>query len=319
MTPFRGPAFTLADEIRFEDFEFGAGVAARSTPLLVKGAVRHWPAWDNWAFDTLAARCDEAQSKESAGIVSRFQTGLTEQGSTRPARHLAVAPYLRELGVAAQTPPPPDKGLFTPARRAALAKDETFYLDWSRMDFTPDRLYLQQWDMLGALPDLRGDFPMRRLWPGLRKTWEYAFIGPADTLSGLHCDFPNNWFCQVRGVKEFILFTREQTPNLSVARKYDWGATLSEVDIARLDQQPDVRDRFANARGLYARVEAGDALYIPKRTWHAVVSLAPSISIGIFGLTPFEIATGGLASEVRNWLHLAHLYRWRNCTCHPAR
>jgi hypothetical protein len=22
---------------------------------------------------------------------------------------------------------------------------------------------------------------------------------------------------------------------------------------------------------------------------------------------------------VRNWLHLAHLYRWRNCTCHPAR
>jgi lysine-specific demethylase 8 len=315
MPRFRGPAFTLVDEIAFEDFEFGAGVAGRTAPLLVKGAVRHWPAWDNWAFDKLATQCEAADS----GLVSRFQTGLTEQGATRPARHLAVAPYLRALGEAALTPPPAGKGLFTAERRAALATGESFFLDWSRMDFTPDRLYLQQWNMLAALPHLRADFPMRRLWPGLRKTWEYAFIGPADTLSGLHCDFPNNWFCQVRGVKEFILFTREQSSYMFPASKYDWGATLSEVDISRLDDKPQVRERFAQARGLYARVEAGDALYIPKRTWHAVVSLSPSVSIGIFGLTPFEIATGGLASELRNWLHLAHLYRWRNCTCHPAR
>ena len=142
------------------------------------------------------------------------------------------------------------------------------------------------------------------------------FIGPANTLSGLHFDFPNNWFCQVRGTKEFILFQNDQSPHLSVARKYDWGATLSGVDVARLDEQPAVRDRFAQAHGFYARVEAGDALYIPRRTWHGVVSLTPSVSIGIFGLTPPEIIIGGGKATLLDWLHHAHLYRWGNCTCH---
>ena len=54
----RGPVFRLVDECAFEAFEFGAGIAARTTPLLVKGAVRHWPAWENWSFDKLAALCD---------------------------------------------------------------------------------------------------------------------------------------------------------------------------------------------------------------------------------------------------------------------
>ncbi len=326
MPPFRGPAFTLVDEIPFAQFEFEAGVAARTTPLLVKGAVRHWPAWENWGFDKLAALCDANASTaaESAGVVSRFQTGLTEQGATRPARHLPVAPYLRELDAAANISPPPGKGLLSVERRAQLKKDETFYLDWSRMDFTPDRLYLQQWNMLAALPALRDDFPVRRLWPGLRKTWEYAFIGPADTLTGLHFDFPNNWFCQVRGTKEFVLFTNDQTPHLSVSRKYDWGATLSDVDITRLGEHASpqsaqataIRERFAQAKGLYARVEAGDALFIPRRTWHAVVSLTPSISLGIFGLTPGEIIGRGTFAEVRHLLHCARLYRWGDCTCH---
>lgn len=317
MSAFRGPEFTLVEEIPFEAFEFGAGVAARTTPLLVKGAVRHWPAWDNWTFEKLAARCDAADAAHQ-GIVSRFQTGLTEQGATRPARHLAVAPYLRELGRAALQAPPPDKGLLSLARRECLAAGEVFFLDWSRMDFTPDRLYLQQWDMLASLPELRRDFPMRRLWPGLRKTWEYAFIGPADTLSGMHWDFPNNWFCQVRGTKEFVLFARDQSAHLSESRKYDWGARLSDVDIARLGESPAIRERFARARGVYARVEAGDALFIPRQTWHAVVSLTPSISLGIFGLTPLEVVSGGVVSTVKNLLHRAHLYRWGNCTCHPA-
>jgi len=315
MTTFRGPSFQLVEQVSFEEFEFGAGIAGRATPLLVKGAVRHWPAWENWSFNNLADLCDTQASK----VVSSFQTGLTEQGATRQRADLAVAPYLRELGRAAQVPPSdPARALLSLARRARLVPGEPFLLNWSRMDFIPDRVYLQQWDMLARLPRLRHDFPMRRLWPGLRKTWEYAFIGPADTLSGLHCDFPNNWFCQVRGTKEFILFTRDQTPHLSVATKYDWGATLSEVDISRLDQQPGVRDRFEQARGLYARVEAGDALFIPKRTWHAVVALEPSISIGIFGLTPGEIVIGGGIATARDLLHRAHLYRWGNCTCHQA-
>ena len=313
MRPYIGPSFRLVEEVSFDAVEFGAGVAARDAPLLVKGAVRHWPAWEKWSFGNLAHMCEADTSAHRAS----FQTGLTEQGATRQRVNRDVSPYLRELAAARR--PDPARALLHPERRAELQAGERFHLDWSRMDFTPDRTYLQQWDMLAHLPQLRGDFPMRRLWPGLRKTWEYAFIGPADTLSGLHCDFPNNWFCQVRGAKEFVLFTRDQTPHLSVARKYDWGATLSEVDISRLGEEGEVRDRFGKAHGIYARVEAGDALFIPKRTWHAVVALEPSISIGIFGLTPLEIVVGGGAATLKDALHHARLYRWGNCTCHPHR
>lgn len=311
-----GPTFERIEEVAFADFELlHASMAKRDRPLLVKGAVRHWPAWDNWAFECLAAHCD-AQPHD---VIARFQTGLTEQGATRPALHLPVAPYLRELGQAALRQGDEGKALLSRDTLAQAAPGDRFHLDWSRMNFTPDRTYLQQWDMLAALPALRRDFPLRRLWPGARMTWEYVFIGPANTLSGLHCDFPNNWFCQVRGTKEFILFEPGQTPHLSVARKYDWGATLSEVDISRLQDQPEVAERFARAHGIYARVEAGDALYIPRRTWHAVVSLTPSVSIGIFGLTPVEIVVGGGAATLKDWLHHARLYRWGNCTCHQKK
>jgi hypothetical protein len=204
---YEGPSFELVETIAWEDLVRRGGFGARSAPLLIKGAVRQWPAFDRWTFDRLAA--------------------------------------LRQ----------------------------------------PD----------GS---------------------EVVFIGPANTVTGVHYDFPNNWFCQVRGTKEVILFPPDQTPYMCKSRKYDWGATLSDINISRLDAMPRERAMFAQAHGLYARVEAGDALFIPRRTWHSVVAAEPSISLGVFGLTAPEIILGGGPSEARHLLHTLHLYRWNNCTCH---
>ena len=184
--------------------------------------------------------------------------------------------------------------------------------------FRPTTLYLAQWDILQKFPGLRADLAIKRLWPGVRLTWEYVFMGPANTVTGLHNDFPHNWFCQLTGTKEFILFAPEQSAHLCPARKYDWGATLSDINISRLTEQTAALAAFQKAHGTYARVEAGDALFVPRRTWHSVVSLAPSISLGMFGLTPFEVATGGAWATLRDWAHHLHLYRWGNCTCHPG-
>ena len=128
----------------------------------------------------------------------------------------------------------------------------------------------------------------------------------------------NNWFCHVRGTKEFMLFPPENSKFLCKSKKYDWGATLSDINISSLEHQPAERAAFAQAHGLYARVEAGDALFIPKRTWHAVVSREPSISLAVFGLTIPEIILEGGASETRSLLHKMGLYRRGNCTCHRA-
>src|SRR5262249_10319243 len=148
-----------------------------------------------------------------------------------------------------------DGGLLPYPRWKKLAPGDRFHLDWSHMrTFKPNRVYLAQWNVLDEFPEMRQDFAIRQIWPGWRWTWEFVFIGPANTVTGLHVDFPNNWFCQVAGTKEVILFTPDQTPHMCKSRKYDWGATLSDIDISRLHEQPGEWAEFTQTHGRYARV-----------------------------------------------------------------
>ncbi len=314
-TTYRGPAFRLVDAC-----EMGSrtqrDAVSHDRPLLVKGAVRAWPAWTRWSFDRLA----EMRYPDGSEAVCRFQEGLVEQGATQPLPTLPVAPYLRELAEAAQTPVSDTVGLLPAFRRESLAAGESFVLNWDHMQsFEPNRRYLADWPVFQEFPTLRRDFDIRTVWPGHRWCWEYMFVGPANTVTGFHQDIHDNWFCQVRGVKEVILIPKEQTPLMSVSPKYNLGSVLSHINISKLNRPSPQADAFAKTHGYYARVEAGDALFIPKNTWHAVVSLAPSISLAVFGLTPLEVITAGAWAELKHLLHRLRLYRWRNCICHPAR
>ena len=49
-----GPEFELVEQVAVEDLPAG-GFGRRTRPLLVKGAVRMWPAWERWSFERLAA------------------------------------------------------------------------------------------------------------------------------------------------------------------------------------------------------------------------------------------------------------------------
>ncbi|QJW99270.1 cupin-like domain-containing protein [Frigoriglobus tundricola] len=312
----RGPEFEFVDQVAAEDLPAG-GFGRRTRPLLVKGAVRMWPAWERWSFERLAA----LRKPDGSEAVARFITGVVEQGATREQFDAPVGPYLRDLARTATTAPrSPDAGLLSDRRRAGLRPGDRFRLDWSYLQsFVPDRVYLSQWEILREFPELTRDFAVRQLWPGLRLTWQYVFVGPAHTVTGLHYDFPSNWFCQVRGTKEVLLVTPEQSRHMCPSRKFDWGATLSAIDITRLAEQGRERAEFEKVRGQYARVEAGDALFIPKGTWHAVVALEPSISLAVFGLTPLEVLVNGGWAELKALLHRLRLYRWGNCACHKAR
>ena len=315
-----GPRFELVEETTWQDLQASGRQWPFDRPLLVKGGVRHWPAFQQWTFDSLADVCEASASQAPV----KFTDGLVEQGVTKGRPFLPVAPYLRELGEAAMTAANPAAGLLPRAQRASLQPGEKFHLNWSHMQsFRPITLYLAQWDILEKFPALRKDLLIKSLWPDKsalqrRLTWEYIFMGPANTVTGLHNDFPHNWFCQLKGSKEFILFAPEQSQYLCAAKKYDWGATLSDINVSRLPEQTEELASFEKAQGVYARVDAGDALFIPKRFWHSVVSSEPSISVGMFGLTPWEVATGGAWATLRDWAHQLHLYAWGNCTCHQV-
>src|SRR5262249_8274627 len=154
-------------------------------------------------------------------------------------------PYIRELAEIADRPVPDNVGLMPYRRWQRLRPGDRFHLDWSYMrTFEATRVYLAQWNILDEFPAMRQDFAITTLWPGWRWTWEFVFIGPAHTVTGVHYDFPNNWFCQVRGTKEVILFGRDQAQHMCKSLKYDWGATLSDIDISRLDELPRQRAEF---------------------------------------------------------------------------
>lgn len=310
-----GPTFQLIEETTWDTLRREGRQWPFERPVLVKDGIHGWPAWKKWSFEHLA---DVVATDRSEAPV-KFTDGLVEQGATKGRPFLPVAPYLRQLAELARAAPDPEAGLLSDARLGALRQQpgERFHLNWAHMQsFKPTTLYLAQWDILQKFPALRKDLLIKKLWPGQRMTWEYVFMGPANTVTGLHNDFPHNWFCQIAGSKEFILFPPDQSEHLCPAKKYDWGATLSDINVSRLPSQPAELASFEKANGLYARVEAGDALFVPKRTWHSVVSREPSISLGMFGLTPFEVATGGAWATFRDWAHHLHLHAWGNCTCH---
>ncbi|HVR83476.1 MAG TPA: cupin-like domain-containing protein [Planctomycetota bacterium] len=310
----RGPLFEFAEETTWDSLRRDPSRSFEK-PLLVKGAVRAWPAGEKWTFSRLA----ELRRADGSDVICRFQDGLVEQGATRPLPVLPVAPYLRELAEASRNSPGLPEGLLPERTRASLRPGEPFPLHWAHLrTLDTRRKYLADWPILHEFPELRRDFAIRSLWPGWRHTWEYVFIGPAHTVTGLHLDIHNNWFCQIQGTKELILFPPDQSPRMFPSRKYNLGSVLSTINIARLEEDPRKAAEFEQARGIYVRAEAGDALYIPKNTWHAVVALTPSISLGIFGLRPWEVLTEGAWAELKNVLHLLRLYRWRNCICHEA-
>jgi lysine-specific demethylase 8 len=314
-TGYRGPTFRLVEECPFELYG-GDKAKTPDRPLLVKGAVGAWPAWERWSFEQLA----ELRHSDGSPAVGRFQQGLVEQGATQPQPVLPVGPYFRELGEASEKPVSADIGLLPLNRRSYLAPDQSFHLNWDHLhSFAPSRRYLADWPALQQFPALRKDFDIRTLWPGQRWTWAYMFVGPANTVTGLHQDIHDNWFCQVRGTKELILIPQDQTPHMCVSRKYNLGSVLSTINVFALDHGRSEAIEFAKTNGYYARVEAGDALYIPKNTWHAVVALEPSISLAVFGLTALDVVTAGAWAEFKNVLHKLRLYKWRNCVCHAAR
>ncbi len=318
--PYQGPSFKQVEQMEWAEFvQRGESLSDRSRPLLVKGAVKHWPATERWTFEQLA----QLRRADGSEVLTNFQIGIAEQGPSKQDVVQAISPYLLTLARAqrdALAAGDDQRGLLPAHQHAQLSATDSFRLDWSYMKTLPrDQPYISLWHILKEFPKLKKDFRIADIWSGLRWDWAYTFLGPGKTVTGFHFDYPNNLFCQVSGVKEFLLFPPDQNAHMAPSTKYDWGGKMSHIDITRLDEQPERAAMFAGASGLYARVESGDALFVPRRTWHAVVSSVPSVSLAVFGVTPWELVIDGLPSGVLAVLHWLGLYGRGNCTCHGKR
>jgi len=255
-----------------------------------------------------------------------------------------VSPYLQDLGEAsralADAKPVATRGLMPAERYAALAaaasrdaigspsvvasSTAAFHLNFEYLEtFSPTRVYLADWHILHDAPSLRRDIaPVRAMWPWSGRVEHSLWVGPSFTVSGLHMHPSKDVLsCQVRGIKEWLLFGPEHSDKLRPSAKFSPDAVNSAIDITRLAALPvpQLRALERCSGGQYARLSSGDALYVPAGTWHAAVGLTPSISLNSSCHLP---AAGGpcarLSQFARVAAHNAGYYRRDGCTCHAA-
>ena len=46
MSKYQGPSFRLVESMTIDEFDRHGGARGLKNPLLVKGAVKRWPAWE---------------------------------------------------------------------------------------------------------------------------------------------------------------------------------------------------------------------------------------------------------------------------------
>ena len=98
------------------------------------------------------------------------------------------------------------------------------------------------------------------------------WIGPKGTVTPLHFDMINNFFCQISGSKRVRL-----VPSWSMPWVYNDYHVYSDVDAASpdFDQHP----LFSNVTMYDFVVYPGEVLFIPMGWWHHLESLEPTVSL----------------------------------------
>jgi ribosomal protein L16 Arg81 hydroxylase len=103
------------------------------------------------------------------------------------------------------------------------------------------------------------------------------WMGGPGTIARMHRDLADNLHIQVFGRKRFTLVAPAQSSMIYPNTLFDKFPNGCRSDI----EQPDF-DRFPKMRGVepwIAELDPGDAIYIPRRWWHHVRTLAISMAV----------------------------------------
>lgn len=135
----------------------------------------------------------------------------------------------------------------------------------------------------GHLPELACDlevpiYSRDAPWRARRLT-----IAAPGTTTPIHRELPDNIFSVFCGEKEVVLFPPSDSRNL-----YGYGPLSGIPHLSRVDPRGCDLDRYPRlrrSRPFRCRLRAGDALLIPRRWWHAVHTIEPSIALGSWWAT----------------------------------
>ena len=143
-----------------------------------------------------------------------------------------------------------------------------------------DIVYIAQHNWLHQLPELENDFEVPELcdlflYEALSCALIHFWFGMAGTLTPLHFDKHDNFFCQIVGVKKVILVSPEYNNRLS------GGSSSSSNNTCSL-KTDELKTLLQSIPHETVLVSAGQTLFIPKGWWHQVEAVTFSISISFW-------------------------------------
>ncbi|MFL9875826.1 cupin-like domain-containing protein [Paraburkholderia megapolitana] len=141
-----------------------------------------------------------------------------------------------------------------------------------------DHIYVMQQSIPDVLPELLDNLvvpewiassrPAINLWFGRRTTTQ------------LHFDYSNNFFAQLYGSKQFVIFDPHESERLHPHHHDTATAHLSHVDALQPDlaRYPD----FADASPVRFTINAGELLFLPAFWWHQVQAADVAVSVNFW-------------------------------------
>lgn len=134
------------------------------------------------------------------------------------------------------------------------------------------------------LEDLRLSWIEERFGPLPIGRRVYAFIGPKDSRTRLHADFPPNLFTQILGEKHWILYPPQSRAVIDPLLER---SALSYTTNLQVRPPLETADSISHHMdGYETELRPGDVLFNPAYMWHDVLNITDSIGASVRWLSP---------------------------------
>lgn len=265
-------------------------------PLVIKGALEHWP-----AFNERPWRSPSYLREKTFGgrrlVPVEVGRSYTDEGWGQ--RIIRFGAFMDEFMLRE------DRLERTATNDSDANREEHMYKGSSSQPHGKDKIgYLAQHDLFSQIPSLRNDISIpdycfsepppqsvadgttgKAPPPKLHEPTLNAWLGPAGTVSPLHTDPYHNILCQVVGKKYVRLYHPDQTKRL-YAMGSEAGVDMSNTSELDVEGNADELGRhfplFKEARYVETILGEGESLYIPVGWWHYVRSLTTSFSVSFW-------------------------------------
>ena len=221
---------------------FWLGAMAASRPLVLRGGASAITNSSEWSDEALLEDCTLGDKNDSWHVLVEKQNRITQNDRHPLMEGWTFCQFLESF----------DK----PEYKNMLYLVNSIAVPGGKL-----RKRLQLPGSL-ACPELYESMHDARLW-----------MSRGNTTSSLHFDTHENMLMQIDGTKEVLLWHPNATQHFYMDHHTKYGLSPINVDRVDMERFPSI----VNAPPLVARLNAGDAVYIPDSWWHVIRSHGSTI------------------------------------------